>query len=221
MSSALPVYKIKSAGSWGGRFESDGMDFYNFHPKTLCDAKQRAIALNKYASDYIPVHEFKNSRFEGVTDAALAFFYKPPQGWSNISDCGEFPCTGPSNVVMKFTNSLGSVATTFTIVSDLPDSVSTLQTGTEIFSGQKAPESYNGCEYHSDWDAWECSDRKIGVLLFESLDGDTWDRSVQPINITEEVDYSENRYNNILNSAMDHVWDGFYTGQLRLSRFPA
>lgn len=27
--------------------------------------------------------------------------------------------------------------------------------------------------------------------------------------------------NNKLNSFMDHVWDGFYTGQLRMSRFPA
>jgi len=26
---------------------------------------------------------------------------------------------------------------------------------------------------------------------------------------------------NKLNSMMDHVWDGFYTGQKRLSRFPA
>jgi len=26
---------------------------------------------------------------------------------------------------------------------------------------------------------------------------------------------------NVLNSQMDHVWDGFYTGQLRATRFPA
>jgi hypothetical protein len=25
---------------------------------------------------------------------------------------------------------------------------------------------------------------------------------------------------NKLNSMMDHTWDGFYTGQIRLSRFP-
>lgn len=31
----------------------------------------------------------------------------------------------------------------------------------------------------------------------------------------------DNSYENILNSMMDHVWDGFYTGQIRLSRFPA
>lgn len=26
---------------------------------------------------------------------------------------------------------------------------------------------------------------------------------------------------NTLNTFMDHIWDGFYTGQLRLSRWPS
>lgn len=55
------------------------------------------------------------------------------------------------------------------------------------------------------------------MLLFESLDDDTYDRSIQPINIINE----KTGFNNTVNSMMDHVWDGFYTGQLRLSRFPA
>ena len=42
------------------------------------------------------------------------------------------------------------------------------------------------------------------------------DRSIQPINILNE----DIGFNNTLNSMMDHVWDGFYTGQLRMSRFP-
>lgn len=53
--------------------------------------------------------------------------------------------------------------------------------------------------------------------MFESLDADTKDRSIQPIEITSEA----TGYYNKLNSMMDHVWDGFYTGQLRMSRFPA
>ena len=42
------------------------------------------------------------------------------------------------------------------------------------------------------------------------------DRSFIPLNITNP---SIPNYNNKLNSFMDHVWDGFYTGQKRLSRF--
>jgi hypothetical protein len=56
----------------------------------------------------------------------------------------------------------------------------------------------------------------LGLLVFESLDADNRDRSMQPIySRLEGTDmYSK------LNSFMDHVWDGFYTGQTRESRFP-
>lgn len=57
------------------------------------------------------------------------------------------------------------------------------------------------------------------MLLFESLDGDKEDRMVSPIYLTLS-DVSDKAYKNLLNSFMDHEWDGFYTGQHRLSRFP-
>ena len=76
---------------------------------------------------------------------------------------------------------------------------------------------YESCSERKDmWNGYFCENRNIGILLFESLDPDTYDRSIQPINILNE----ETGFNNTLNSMMDHVWDGFYTGQLRLSRFP-
>lgn len=62
-----------------------------------------------------------------------------------------------------------------------------------------------------------CKNKNIGQLNFESLDGDTMDRTISPIYITNE----EHKFNNTLNSYMDHVWDGFYTGQKRFSRFNA
>lgn len=66
------------------------------------------------------------------------------------------------------------------------------------------------------WSAAYCQNRNLGILLFESLDSDTEDRTVQPVLITNEG----TGYVNKVNSFMDHMWDGFYTGQKRLSRFP-
>jgi hypothetical protein len=40
---------------------------------------------------------------------------------------------------------------------------------------------------------------------------------MQPIYISKEGTEMSNK----LNSYMDHMWDGFYTGQVRLSRFPS
>ena len=72
----------------------------------------------------------------------------------------------------------------------------------------KATNAYSRCETVSPWNAAHCLNSNLGVLLFESLDGDTEDRSVQPITITGMTKGYENK----LNSFMDHVWDGFYTG---------
>ena len=61
----------------------------------------------------------------------------------------------------------------------------------------------------------------LGILLFESNDADSWDRAMQPIYVRDHVKDGKYKMNNRLNAYMDHVWDGFYTGQVRMSRFPA
>jgi hypothetical protein len=72
------------------------------------------------------------------------------------------------------------------------------------------------CSRWAPWNGYWCQKSKLGVLLFESQDPDTMDRSVQPI----YVQLQGTAMNNKLNSFMDHGWDGFYTSQKRLSRFP-
>jgi len=53
--------------------------------------------------------------------------------------------------------------------------------------------------------------------MFENLDDDAWDRAIQPVYLKNE----ETEFKNTLNAMMDHIWDGFYTGQKRMARFPA
>lgn len=53
-------------------------------------------------------------------------------------------------------------------------------------------------------------------MIFESLDGDTMDRTSHPVYITEETAGVTLR----LNAFMDHLWDGVYTSQKRKSTFP-
>lgn len=211
-SSALPCYKFKSEAAWGPTFEGYEISFYNFRATTRCGARQYAIANNPTNSDYVPRHTFSRTYFVNMDDAAIAYLPAPPQNWAVIDDCGEFPCTAPSNIVLDFTNSVidggsFSAPSSFQIVSDLPDQITSFERQV-IFEGLQAPETYAmGCRFKEVWNAWTCTNRNIGVLLFESLDGDTYDRSVQPIVITNTKGYY-----NVINSMMDHVWDGFYTG---------
>lgn len=72
-----------------------------------------------------------------------------------------------------------------------------------------------------------CETTGIGILLWESEDVDSLDRSVQPIYIQYPIaqpdpkKFKENiEHQNKLNSFMDKNCDSFYTSQKRLSRFP-
>ena len=93
----------------------------------------------------------------------------PPQDWANPTDCGEWPCTGPLNIVLNFVgaqftglNRPMRTSSDFTVVSDLPS----------------ATNAYSNCETVNAWNAAYCLNNNLGVLLFESLDADTEDRTI-------------------------------------------
>ena len=155
------------------------------------------------------MHKLTSCKFTDVDEESLAWFQDSPWSWANTSDCGQWPCTAPENIVMSF------LGTTWDGVTP-PNAPGTFQLVGA--GGPNVGGKYKGCvDKRESMNGYICENRNIGLLLFESLDSDTYDRSIQPINILNE----ETGFNNTLNSMMDHVWDGFYTGQLRLSRFPA
>lgn len=52
------------------------------------------------------MHYFNNVKFTNVKYNAIVYMYDPPQGWAVIDDCGEWPCTAPSNVVYTFKDAI-------------------------------------------------------------------------------------------------------------------
>jgi len=58
------------------------------------------------------MHKFTNCKFNNVDDGSIAHFENPDPGWANLDDCGQFPCTAPNNILMTFTNTRYSGATT-------------------------------------------------------------------------------------------------------------
>jgi hypothetical protein len=42
-----------------------------------------------------------------VCDECVAFLDQPNPGWANGDDCGDFPCSFPNNVFLKFNNASG------------------------------------------------------------------------------------------------------------------
>lgn len=75
--------------------------FHNFESAlTECNSRQVAIERNPYASDYIPVHKFTGTLFDNVNEKAVIYIEDPNKKWANPTDCIEWPCTAPENVVL-------------------------------------------------------------------------------------------------------------------------
>ena len=62
----------------------------------------------------------------------------------------------------------------------------------------------------------------LAQITFESRDADKNDRSSRPVyvkSVDKQTGEVVDVVNNKINAFMDHVWDGFYTGQIRLQKF--
>ena len=124
----------------------------------------------------------------------------PLEEWHNPEDCAGFTCTAPSNVLLEFleTTFEGSPKPefsdeNFSIISDTPGASDTIE----------------ACEFKEPWNAWMCRTDQLGVLVWNTKDEDWEDRIASPVYVFDE----ETGFVNKINSQMDHMWDGFYTGQ--------
>lgn len=103
--SSWPQYKLKADGAWGGETVYDNLTFINFTSvKTYCGTQQKIFRVNPFAGDFTPTTYIRNARFLNVSYDAYGYIFTPPNSWASIDDCGEFPCTGPNNVLVRFEN---------------------------------------------------------------------------------------------------------------------
>ena len=204
--SALPIYSSHGEGNWGGRMTIKNSRFVNFLGRSSCGERSVLFERNPHGSDKIPPHFFENCSFENVDDQGMGYLEKPNPAWANIKDCGNFPCTAPNNVFFVFTDTTYSGTTPSVTVADF-----TMVPDDETVGG-----TYENCSHIVDAQAYICQTNNIGLLMFENLDDDAWDRAVQPVHLIHEPSGFDNK----VNAMMDHIWDTFYTGQRRMARFP-
>jgi hypothetical protein len=128
----------------------------------------------------------------------MTYLFSPPNDWANTDDCGEFPCTAPNNILIKVEQASFSGAIT-PLWTD---------SGFQIISANDANSGkFKNCLRYDYWNAYYCKNDNLGILLFESLDADKRTRIFSPITIYGV----NNTAKNVLNTMMDHLWDGFYT----------
>ena len=192
--------------SWGGQTR-----VYNTHISGFREITQTGMSSSVLGTpalpDWIaPIYLF-NTTFTDVEEGAFALMMDPIPKWANIKDCGNFPCTAPNNVLLSFKDSKWEGAT-------IDNPLANFQI---IHDNDGFAPFVDGCERKETWNAYMCDKTTLGIVEFDSRDVDRMDRSVQPVNVSRQGTAMKN----VLNSMMDHVWDGFYAGQIRQTRFPA
>ena len=77
----------------------------------------------------------------------MAYLYSPPLSWAVIDDCGNFPCTGPSNALIRI---------------DGAQFTGTLQPEQTYNEFQIAPNNVNfmpsiaDCTFKDEWNSYYC-----------------------------------------------------------------
>lgn len=167
----LPFYKTIHPGGWGAQAYITDVEFEDFTYQTQCGKTQVIFKNSETASDFIPIHHLDDSTFTNVDMDAVINIVPLPLTFIQISECGNFPCTGNKNIVIQY--------------KDLEPNTTPIPTDSGTISSAISQRIYPGfnCNLNGVWNAWICSNEDIGQVLFESLDDDRWDRSVQPIYI--------------------------------------
>jgi len=117
------------------------------------------FAINHYASDGSPIHHITNPKFTNVKQDAMIQIYDPPQKWAVIDDCGEWPCTMPSNMVYTVKDAVFEVTDGVTpLPSFWTAGVTTKYTFQMVSDFATASGSYPNCSKNEIWNAWLCAD---------------------------------------------------------------
>lgn len=95
-----------------------------------------------------------------------------------MTDCVDFDCTGPENVLLSFVDGLTQSGTTS--ISALPSLPFDIISKNPGFN-----DALTGCTLNTNWNANVCTGDDMALLEFESLDADKLDRSVQPVYISQ------------------------------------
>jgi len=204
---SMPYYEPMGSGHWEGYISVSNNEFRHF-ASTTRTGKRNTMIKNHPLPDHQQIQYFSNNKFVNCDQSNFAHISAPKAGWAGISDCGNFPCTAPLNVLWEFSSNTfegGNKVQEFEMTGDF-----------QIIANNPgfAPFAQN-CVQMSAWNAYICRNDKFAQIVFQSLDSDKMDRSMQPIYIQK----AGTGMNNKMNAFMDHCWDGFYTCQKRLQRF--
>jgi len=208
----LPVYNVTKEEVFHAEFYYQNIVFANFNSSDICQANVTAVAVNELCPDYTPLSVFSGVKLINVANDSIFYMPEPDPVWANVIFCGEFPCTGLKNAVIR----------------DLDGGLVGSPYGGYFLPNNPGITQQDACQFVNRSNGYLCRKSPIhdfdyGLLVFENMDIDARNVTVSPIYITSEdttLTVQSAHFYNKLNSFMSMIWDGFYIGMNRLGRFP-
>lgn len=234
----LPMNKVVGDAQFGSFFDISETNFFNFNQE--CEIESIAIHSNSKSIDTFSIHNFERIKFKNIfannfiklenTDAGSA---------SSEKICGNFPCTGLKNIIIKFKDlietenaavqylrsSLNNTMLSYKSASsenlNLISDANLIKSGTSIIS---IPEKNNFTNnkfcsgFKSSSNSLICaSSLQPAHLIFENIEPEAETRAVHPVYVSSE----EFEFTNKLNSFADHKCLFGYESLIRTPRFPS
>jgi len=210
----LPLYDAKKPECGYGHWEYTGTTFVNL-VKTGC-GRDYAIGGNEKVPNLPQPNLFSKSTFINVDKGSIAYMPAPDKSLIGVGFCGNWVCTGANN----------------NLVQDIDGTITGGPIGGAVIPLVPGIANINICKPYTQGQVYICpydtaSGEIYEYVIIESMDGDKWNRTFSPLNITSfDVgngfafkSYNYGAFRNDLNEYEDMTWEGFYRDNFHLSRF--
>ncbi len=196
----LPINKIKGDAQFGSFFDIDNIIFFNFHPQ--CEIDSYAIHSNLISVDYFSIHNFDRVKFKNIfMDNLIKIEEIHSKGL--VKNCGNFPCSGLKNVIVKLKNLIET--------RNEPIDIPQIKTTNSKLLEYKTSSNENTNSIYCS------SDIQPAHLIFENIEPEARTRALHPVYVVSE----DFEYKNKLNSFADHDCVFGYDSLRRTPRFPS
>ncbi len=100
-------HKVGASPSRGKEMQIENVKFKDFTSRRCGKGDvPQVFNLHEESSDLVMKHIFRDTSIENVNNVNFMYLMDPPESWATIEDCGDFPCTGPKNVLLSFEGTL-------------------------------------------------------------------------------------------------------------------
>jgi len=100
---AKPYYGTMNDGSWNGNAYIRENIIKNYPSITSYGNNMAFFKMGKKLSpDVVSPHYFWGNTLTNVEAGGLVSFMDPSPGWANPTDCVDFPCSGPNNILTSW-----------------------------------------------------------------------------------------------------------------------